>query len=497
MSFMWSSPKRTAKVSSDSAAISFDLITNLTYMAVLATGDTPRDKIFEHVSRQRFKTAIYFQQVYLLAKRLGFEYSSSFQLVSERAAADSVKSVLLRFSGAISSGESESDFLAQEATVEREQYISRYERALETLQKWGDAYAALLVSVTLIVVVALISTMLMDIGNTFVIMLTATTFVITLLGAYIIYRSAPQEVKTYKQRKGPKERRRAILLLRTVTPVGAIAAVYLGYTSGIGLAFLVFGMSLIPAAIYAFKDDSKVSRIDQELANFIRALGNVSGALGTTLSKDMAAIDRRAMGAALEPYIDRLQARLRMYISPTICWDKFTDEIGSELVSRTSTMFVDGTGLGGSPERVGEMSSTYALSVALLRAKRHVTALPFAYLVILLHGAMTGLLIFVLEIMKSFNDRLATATDELASGGGGSGSVSIPDLRIFQVSDTGLMSHLVLGTVMMLTISNSLAPKFAIGGHALNTVVYGSIMCIVTGLNLVLIPPVSGALLTI
>ena len=145
MSSMVSSHKRTKKVSSDSSALSFDLLTNLTYMAALSLGETSRDVVFERVMVQPFKTAVYFKQVYLLAKRLGFEYSSSFQVVSQSAGAPIVKNFLLRYSGAISSGESEGEFLAQEASVEREQYASMYERAIETLQKWGDAYAALLV----------------------------------------------------------------------------------------------------------------------------------------------------------------------------------------------------------------------------------------------------------------------------------------------------------------------------------------------------------------
>ena len=158
-------------------------------------------------------------------------------------------------------------------------------------------------------------------------------------------------------------------------------------------------------------------------------------------------------------------------------------------------MFVDGTSLGGSPERVGEISSNYALNMALLRAKRQVTALPFAYLVIPLHGAMTALLIFVLEIMSSFNDRLGLATSELAAQSSGKAAFSMPALPIFQHQDLELMSKLVLGTVAVLTLSNSLAPKFAVGGHTINTVFYGSIMCVMTGINLVLIPPVAASLL--
>ena len=129
-------------------------------------------------------------------------------------------------------------------------------------------------------------------------------------------------------------------------------------------------------------------------------------ALGITLTAAMAKIDRRSLGC-LEPYIKRLQSRLSTRITPNLCWDRFMDETGSELVHRSTRMFVDGTSLGGSPEKVGHIASDYAMSIALLRAKRNVTATPFAYLTIPLHGAMSALLVFVLEIMIAFNTKLS------------------------------------------------------------------------------------------
>ena len=152
--------------------------------------------------------------------------------------------------------------MAQEARVEREQYVNQYQRSLETLQKWGGAYAALLVSVSLIIVVSMISTMLYDIGNSFVLMLTATMFLMSLGGAWIIYKSAPFELKSYKNYKGPRERQRSKFLCLTLAPVGLVAAVFLGSTYGLGPAFLIFGLSLLPAGLYAFIDDSKVSKLD-------------------------------------------------------------------------------------------------------------------------------------------------------------------------------------------------------------------------------------------
>ena len=59
MIFTKSSRKRPAKVSSDNAAISFDLLSNLTYMAALATGGPDRDIILEWSNRQNFKTSAF------------------------------------------------------------------------------------------------------------------------------------------------------------------------------------------------------------------------------------------------------------------------------------------------------------------------------------------------------------------------------------------------------------------------------------------------------
>ena len=234
-------------------------------------------------------------------------------------------------------------------------------------------------------------------------------------------------------------------------------------------------------------------QIDAETSKFLRSLGNVAEALGSTLSAAMAKIDRRSLGT-LEPYVRRLQVRLRSQINPTICWDRFIDETGSELVNRSVRMFVDGTKVGGSPDRVGEVASDYAMNIALLRAKRYVTATPFAYLVVPLHGAMSALLIFVMEIMVAFNDKLAVATTELMAQGG-SASAKIPELPVFQPKDMSQSSMLTMGAVVVLTIANTMAPKFATGGHSLKLVFYGSVMCTLSGVNMLLIPPIAHSLL--
>ena len=59
-------------------------------------------------------------------------------------------------------------FLARETEIQLEQYSRKYERDLESLRKWTDAYVALMVSVTLVVVVSLVSMMIYSVGTVFI-----------------------------------------------------------------------------------------------------------------------------------------------------------------------------------------------------------------------------------------------------------------------------------------------------------------------------------------
>ena len=100
---------------------------------------------------------------------------------------------------------------------------------------------------------------------------------------------------------------------------------------------------------------------------------------------------------------------------------------------------------------VGDVAADYAMNISLLRRQRNVVALPFAFLTIPLHGAMVGLLVFVLEIMTSFNDKITGATGELLTTGGAA-AAQIPNLPVFQPKDMGDTALVVMATVVVLTL---------------------------------------------
>lgn len=488
--------KRTEKGSSDSAFLSFDLLSNLTYMAALAASAATRDKIFERSIAQPFKTTIYFKQVYLLVKRLGFQYAHAFQVVSKKATAETVRSLLLRFASSMSSGASELSFLTQEAAVERETYTSGYLRKLDSLQKWFDVYAALMVSVTTIILVNMITSMLFPFSDMFIVVLCVTAVLIAAVGAFVIYKATPYEVKMYKGRHGPWERRWAIRLFWLMLPLSVAIGVFLLPRVGMGVVLLVVGVALIPSGLLAFLDDLKVNTLDKDISSFIRALGTVTASLHSTIGVALNGLDRRSVGK-LEPYVRRLQTRLDYHLDPDLCWEKFRDETGSELINRTTRMFVDGAKLGGEPDKVSEMASDYARNIALLRDRRHMTASNFAYVIIPLHGTMVSLLIFVLEIMKLFNSQLTGMITSLQAEAAPSNIfAAIPTLPFFQMKDLTFISYMFQGVIIGLTLVNSIAPRLATGGHLVKSAFYASIMCILSGLSLLVIPLIAQKLLT-
>jgi len=518
MNSITSSPKQIEKVSSDNLVIGFDLLSNLTYMAVLAIGGLPRGQVLENCGKQNLKTAVFFRHVYLLANRVGLEYTRAFQLVSQKARASSVKSLLLRFAASISSGESERGFIEQEMKLEAERYGNEYARSVENLRKWTDAYAAILVSVTLIMVVSMVSSMLGSLGENFIVLMAMTLFFITSIGVYVIYKVAPVEPITYDSPLGiPQLRRRSRMFLVYLGPTGLVVASLLApqfsFMSGASVAFLIVGASLLPAGFFAWKDDSAITKLDTELPVFFRSVGNVAGSTGVTLTRALSGIDTRSMGS-LAPHINRLHVRLTSQLPSRECWEKFRGETGSELANRTTHMIVDGVELGGRADDVGNACSSHALQVTQLRASRQLTASTFSFLTVPMHATMTFILVFVLEIVSNFNEKLAGISGELLNSTEGSvnipsglsvpSGISIPTggdmsggLDIFGSQDMTLIAYMIVLVVIILTVANSLAPKCAAGGNSLKVVSFLSIMCIVSGGILGLVPVLTSKLFSI
>ncbi|MFQ5472089.1 MAG: hypothetical protein ACE5FA_04290 [Dehalococcoidia bacterium] len=475
----------------------FDLLTVLTYLSSISTANLSREQLFDAAAELEYAPSPYFARVANLVQSLGYDYSHACHVVSRTAQDDVMRQFLLRFGNSMASGEPEPTFLVRERDVMLEDYTNEYERAIESLRKWTDAFVALLVSCNLIVLVALISNMIYNLGSVLMIVVEVVAIVAAAMGAYLLYRISPFDPMVHKMEHKSEEQQRMSRVARILFPTALLAALGAYFVLGnIAYSLLAAGFLVLPVGLIANGLESKIDARDRDIADFLRALGGVTGARGSTVIESLGHIDPRAIGS-LEPELKRLLTRVSCGINTTLSWSRFMTDTGSELIHRVVRGFWDGNDLGGDPEKIGAYSADMALRVWLLRAKKKLVSSTFNYVIIPMHIALTGTLVFISEVVTAFNTKLVEAQDVATPENASSinpEDIGIPGALSFQSFDTGFIATMVMVVILSLTAINGFAPRAAAGGHSYKTAFFGSITMITSGVILLALPPMAQSL---
>jgi len=185
------------KQSFDKDFLGYDLFYQLSYMSSIAAAGLPRSQIFEFASQLPCISSRYFAEIHAVASEMRYDYSVACRMVGEATENDLVRSLLLRLSSSMGSGESEAAFLDEEARIQAESYRNEYERAVETLRMWTEAYAALIVAASLVVIVAAISMIIYPVATSFTVILVGVTICVAVAGAWAIHRVSPKEQRVH------------------------------------------------------------------------------------------------------------------------------------------------------------------------------------------------------------------------------------------------------------------------------------------------------------
>lgn len=485
MNFLRSLLGRKKKESSDPDFLSFDLLYHLTYLSTVASAGIPRSELFKLAAALPSGIAHYFRDVEQMARGLNYEYAEACRLVAGTASEAPVSSFLLRLSNALSTGEPESEFMAEEARIQAELYGNEYERRLDTLRKWTDAYVALMVSTALIVVVSAVSTFIYDTGPVFVAAMALVTISVSALGAWVLYKTAPREMKTLNGLEGePSQRipRRVFLVLFPAAVVVGMIMWLLGQP--MGNVTLVVGIMLLPIGIVSMRLDRKVGRKDDDISTFLRTLGSTASATGTTPLEALSRMELRSM-ASLEEPAGRLLTKLRARLDPDLSWNEFVAETGSDLIRRGIFIFRGGLKVGGDPREVGARASLLTMSVTLLRAKRRMVASTFIGLAMAMHVVIVFLLTFIVDVVDIFSTLLAEATKNVTVGAGG---VDVAGQLSVGFQSTDFLQSLMIPVILALSLFNAVAPKVTEGSYSNKFFFFLGLTLITTGLSIIYSP---------
>jgi archaeal flagellar protein FlaJ len=467
-----------------------DLFCHLTYMSALATSELPRSQMFEYACRLGFTSSVYLRKVHFLAKKLNYDYSEACRMVGEKTKEAEPKAILLRMSGAMASGENEALFLKREAEVMGETYGDEYERQVSSLAKWTDAFTALIISASLVVVISVVSILIFPMQPAFIATLTFLMLISTVLGVWVMYRSAPKEIKTHSLTETSHAQALARKVLFYVSIPLAVLSIPILFlmNAGLGWAIIVLGLIVAPPGILIWWDDKKIDRNDADIAGFIRSLGGITKVIGTTVTEAVSRLDFGSLASLKQPVI-RMNNALVFGIRPELCWEKFVCESGSEQVNRSVRIFWDGIAVGGDPNAVGNQSSMFAMKISLLRGKRKAVSAGFFYLCATMHATMALLLVGIYQIMWSFSQAMQTMQG--ATTGQGMNAISqLPTFAFFSNASGQLQMLYMMSTAMllMLTVVNPAAIKVVEGGHNYKFLFYLAIMMLITGGAMLVVP---------
>jgi len=483
----------------DKKQLAFDLFTHVSYMASMATAKASRDVMFSYAAKLNLASTPYFLDINTLVNRLKYDYSEACRAIADRASEPDVSALLLRMSGSLASGEDEEEFLTREAAVMAELYRATYETNIESLRKWTDAYSAMVVSASLIVVVAIISMMIWSLGPGMILMTGVVTMMVASIGSWTIYLAAPKESYTRTSGLTASNQIVAKKLFTYLVPAGAFLGLAASFATGqFGIGLVIAGISLLPSGWVINMDSRRLLKLDSDIATATRMLGGVTDAIGTTVSDALSKVDRRSL-STLEQYFRRLEVRVRSGLTPDRCWNHLIYESGSEMIERTINIFWDALTIGGNPLITGKNAAFFAAEISLLREKRALVSQTFGYLTVPLHAAMVGLLVFIINVMQLFADSMLADSDSVDPTASGA---NLPDIaqtsgfNTFAAVNFEFLNMIVVAVVVVFTIANAVAPWAASGGHRMRAGYQLGVMMVITGLMLTVIPPVATAIFT-
>ena len=283
----------------------------MAYMASISTSGISRSGLFYYSAKLPYIATRYFRRVDFVAKMFNHDYSQACRIVGEKIKIPDIKALLLRLSNALASGEDVSAFLGREAYILSEHYSSSYERKIDVLKKWADAYVSLILTSALVTVMSVVTMMIGSVSVAFIVSISAITIMATIFGAWFLYNTAPRETQHHSLAYHSHEQNTVKYLSRILLPVGGLVLLtMLVMKMDLGYMMLAASVFLFPIGLVATTDDKKVTRRDADVSAFLRSLGGTMQAIGATAAEAMGRLDFRSLGS-LSQDVQLLHTRLR------------------------------------------------------------------------------------------------------------------------------------------------------------------------------------------
>jgi flagellar protein FlaJ len=475
-------------------ALENELYFVITYLYGLATSYCSLLDMFNYVAQSEFKRCgQLFNRVKALAKTWHLGFVNALEIVAKNAKSPLLKDFLERFSQMLKTGEMYEKFLMMEHEAYVVAYEAEYERSLKNVENLGNAYTAIITSITFVTITLTLTEALMGTngGSSF----ESTSFMLALalaatlvLSVFVLYLMTPVDgfIYLHKDLRCPKEftRLRWLLVVSIIasTVLATVAAFVAPSESALGWVLLGLSIPLLPIGILAKRADNAVKAKENAFPTFIRTLGTTAGITGYSTSRALKLLLVRDFGI-LSTQVKALHSRLSIGVDSKLCWRNLASECGSDMIRIFGGVYEATVSLGGDPGEIGKMISRNMLRRLVLRAKRIQVASAIRSLIYPMHAIECALLAFMTTLLQLL-------VNMVNIGGQLNSSIGL-----FQSSiNPSSIAPLFNGIMILMAVTNAIALKVTEVSNIYRFLYHLAILFIMTGAVIVSVSVASNLL---
>ena len=443
-------------------AIDRDMHLFITRIGTLSTGETARQDVLEMLSKMEGyrELAEEVRKIYKLAEEWHVGLSAACRFIARQTPSDLFSDFLYRLAHSMEAGDSAIEFFQAEQTVFMDQYSAQYSSSLKTVEVYFEAFLALIIASLFVMVILDLFPLLTGLPSYFLIAVAVIIFMF-IEGTYLwmLYVTVPQERVWYT---GPletpetREIRRRLGISALLSLVFAVL-IWLGapfFTVPLAIAFAI--TPFLYAGLYVNAQEMNVKRKDENFPAFIRTLGSTQEATGKVAITALKKLSYHDFGPLTDD-IQSLYKRVAMRIDRQRAWQLFGAETNSELISKFSEMFSEGTSAGGEPRAISRIISTNFSKILSLRVEKFQSQGRITGVLYGLAIAMTIILFLALFLVEGFFDMFGQI--EPVEG--------FESLFIYQTAtfNIDILHGMVVGLLLFHATVSTIMTRMIGGGH--------------------------------
>jgi flagellar protein FlaJ len=443
-------------------AIDKDMHLFITRIGTLSTGETARQDVLEMLAKMEGyrELADEVRKIYKLAEEWHVGLSASCRFIARQTPSDLFSDFLYRLAHSMEAGDSAIEFFQAEQTVFMDQYAAQYSASLKSVEVYFEAFLALIIASLFVMVILDLFPLLTGLSANLLISL-AVIFFMFIEGFYLwmLYVTVPQEKVWYN---GPLDTPESREMKRRLA-IGGLVAVLFTVLIVFGAPFMTVPLAIafavtpfLYASIYVNTREMTIKRKDDNFAAFIRTLGSTQEATGKVAITALKKLSYHDFGPLTED-IQSLYKRVAMRIDRQRAWQLFGAETNSELISKFSEMFSEGTSAGGEPRAISRIISNNFSKILSLRIEKFQTQGRITGVLYGLAIAMTVILFLALFLVEGFFDMFG-ALDPVEG---------FESLFIFKTEtfNTDVLHGMIIGLLLFHTVISTIMTRMIGGGH--------------------------------